>query len=105
MKQSKQSQLIHIWEDYEFYLSIPKTFTGSNKPYVYFYYLDPKTNKSTRIRKYIGKNDGNIKLIRDEAKKLILEGRAKAMWLFLFNLVIKQGEFNRIEPYNWNEYF
>jgi len=73
MKQSKQSQLIHIWEDYEFYLSIPKTFTGSNKPYVYFYYLDPKTNKSTRIRKYIGKNDGNIKLIRDEAKKLTLE--------------------------------
>jgi len=73
MKQSKQSQLIHIWEDYEFYLSIPKTFTGSNKPYVYFYYLDPKTNKSARIRKYIGKNDGNIKLIRDEAKKLILE--------------------------------
>ncbi|MGM9478831.1 hypothetical protein ACS5PU_20575 [Pedobacter sp. GSP4] len=73
MKQSKQSQLIHIWEDYEFYLSIPKTFTGSNKPYVYFYYLDLKTNKSTRIRKYIGKNDGNIKLIRDEAKKLILE--------------------------------
>lgn len=71
MKQSKQSQLIHIWEDYEFYLSIPKTFTGSNKPYVYYYYLDAKTTKSIRIRKYIGKNDGNIKSIRDEAKKLL----------------------------------
>ncbi|RQO73752.1 hypothetical protein DBR40_13155 [Pedobacter sp. KBW01] len=51
MKQSKQSQLIHIWEDYEFYLSIPKTFTGSNKPYVYFYYLDSKTKKREWIRK------------------------------------------------------
>ena len=70
MKQSKQSQLIHIWEDYEFYLSIPKTFTGSNKPHVYYYYLDVKTTKSTWIRKHIGKNDGNIKLIKDEAKKL-----------------------------------
>ena len=73
MKQSKHSQLIHIWEDYEFYLSIPKTFTGSNKPFVYFYYLNPKTNKTERIRKYIGKNDGNTKQIRLEAKKLILD--------------------------------
>ncbi|RYF17062.1 MAG: hypothetical protein EOO42_16080, partial [Flavobacteriales bacterium] len=73
MKQSKHSQLIHIWEDYEFYLSIPKTFTGSNKPFVYFYYLNSKTNKTERIRKYIGKNDGIIKQIRSEAKNLILE--------------------------------
>ncbi|RZK39880.1 MAG: hypothetical protein EOO90_17040 [Pedobacter sp.] len=73
MKQSKQSQLIHIWEDYEFYLSIPKTFIGSNKPYVYFYYLNPKTNKTERIRKYLGKNEGNIKQIKLEAKKLILD--------------------------------
>ncbi|ATP55111.1 hypothetical protein CPT03_00810 [Pedobacter ginsengisoli] len=61
MKQSKQSQLIHIWEDYEFYLNIPKTFTGSNKPFVYFYYLNAKANKSERIRRYVGKNGGNIK--------------------------------------------
>jgi len=73
MKQSKHSQLIHIWEDYEFYLSIPKTFTGSNKPFVYFYYLNSKTNKTERIRKYIGKNDGNTKQIKLEAKKIILE--------------------------------
>ena len=65
--------MIHIWEDYEFYLSVPKTFIGSNKPFVYFYYLNLKTNKTERIRKYIGKNDGNIKQIKEEAKKLILD--------------------------------
>ncbi len=62
---------MHIWEDYEFYLNIPKTFTGSNKPFVYFYYLDTKSNKSERIRKYIPKNDGNIKKIKDNAKAII----------------------------------
>ncbi|TCC98956.1 hypothetical protein [Pedobacter psychroterrae] len=68
MKQSKQSQLIHIWEDYEFYLNIPKSFAGSNKPFIYFYYLDIKASKQQRIRKYVGKNAGNMKLIKDEAK-------------------------------------
>jgi len=70
MKQSTQSQLIHIWEDYEFYLNIPKSFAGSNKPFIYFYYLDIKASKQQRIRKYVGKNDGNMKLIKEEAKKL-----------------------------------
>ncbi len=65
--------MIHIWEDYEFYLNIPKTLTGSNKPFIYFYYLNPKSNKSERIRKYIGKNGGNAKQIKEEAKALIKE--------------------------------
>jgi len=73
MKQSKQSQLIHIWEDYEFYLNIPKTFTGSNKPFVYFYYLNAKANKSERIRRYVGKNGGNIKQVKEEAKVIVKE--------------------------------
>lgn len=73
MKQSKQSQLIHIWEDYEFYLSTPKTFTGSNKPFIYFYYSDAKANKSQRIRKYISKNGRNIPQIKEEAKALATE--------------------------------
>ncbi|MES2456766.1 MAG: hypothetical protein V4594_14530 [Bacteroidota bacterium] len=73
MKQSKQSQLIHIWEDYEFYLNIPKSFTGSNKPFIYFYYFNVKANKSERIRRYVGKNGGNLKKVKDEAKGLILD--------------------------------
>jgi integrase len=73
MKQSKQSQLIHIWKDYEFYLNIPKSFTGSNKPFIYFYYFDIKANKLERIRKYVGKNNGNLKKVKDEAKGLVLD--------------------------------
>lgn len=63
--------MLHILKDYVFYLSIPKTFTDSNKPFVYFYHLNPKTNKTERIRKYIGKNDGNTKQIKLEAKNLV----------------------------------
>lgn len=71
MKQSKSSQLVHIWDDYEFYLNLPMNYKGSNKPFVYFYYYNSKTNKSERIRKYIGKNGGNIKLIKEAAKEII----------------------------------
>jgi len=35
MKRLKQSQLIHIWEDYEFYLNIPQNFKGANKPFIF----------------------------------------------------------------------
>jgi hypothetical protein len=71
MKQSKQSQLIRIWKDYEFYLNIPKCLTGSNKPFIYFYFFDVKANKLERIRKYVGKNGGNMKKVKDEAGSLI----------------------------------
>jgi len=72
MKQSKQSQLIHIWEDYEFYLNIPKSFAGSNKPFIYFYYLNVKANKSERIRKYVDKNGGHIKQIKKRRSEITL---------------------------------
>ena len=63
MKKLKQSQLIHIWEEYEFYLNIPESFKGSNKPFIFFYQLNAKTNTSERIRRYIGKNDGDTILL------------------------------------------
>jgi hypothetical protein len=53
MKQSRQLTLIHIWEDYEFHLNIPKSFSGSNKPFVNIYYFDFKANKSMGIGKDI----------------------------------------------------
>lgn len=71
MKRLKQSQLLHIWEEYEFFLNTPHNFNGSNKPFVYFYYFDSKTNKSERIRRYLSKNKGDLKKIKEEAKTLI----------------------------------
>lgn len=71
MKRLKQSLLIHIWEETEFYLSIPKSFKGTNKPFIFFYYYNSKTNKSERIRRYLGKNRGDVKKVQEEAKSLV----------------------------------
>lgn len=73
MKQNKTSQLIHLWEDFEFYLNIPQALTGSNKPFIYYYYLDVKTNKRKRIRKYISRCNGNLKQIKSTAKQTVLD--------------------------------
>lgn len=73
MKQLKKSLLIHIWEEYEFYLHIPQSFDGSNKPFIFYYYFDGKSNKSVRIRKYLNKNNGDTRKIKAEAKETIVE--------------------------------
>ncbi|MDQ0964744.1 integrase [Flavobacterium sp. W4I14] len=92
MRQPKQSQLIHTWGDYEFYLNTPKELTGGNKPFVYFYQLNPKTNKSERIRRYIPKFDGNKKKIAQSAKQIIDELLAllKSGWNPITNLQIEK---------------
>jgi hypothetical protein len=71
MKRLKQSLLIHVWEDHKFYLSIPKSFEGINKPFIFFYYYYSKTNKSERIKRYLGKNRGDVKKVQEEAKSLV----------------------------------
>ncbi|PRY53374.1 hypothetical protein B0I27_104385 [Arcticibacter pallidicorallinus] len=82
MKSTKRSQLIHIWETYEFYLNIPQSFKGGNKPFVFFYHLNDKTNKSERIRKYVKKNDRDLKKVKEDAKKLVIDivERLKTGW-------------------------
>ena len=73
MRLPKQSQLIHVWGEFEFYLNTPKELIGSNKPFIYFYYLNAKTNKTERIRRYIPKLDGNYKKIILSAKSIVSE--------------------------------
>ena len=73
MKQLKKSLLIHVWEDYEFYLTLPHNYDGTNKPFVYFYYTDLQTKQKTRVRKYIGKHDGNLKKIKLDAKLVVTD--------------------------------
>lgn len=73
MKQNKTSHLIHLWEDFEFYLNIPQALIGSNKPFIFYYYLNTKTNKRIRIRKYISRCNGDIKQIKALAKQTITE--------------------------------
>jgi integrase len=73
MKLSKQSLLIHIWEQYEFYLSIPHNFNGSNKPFIYFYYENTVPMERTRVRRYLSKNGGDIKKIKAHAKQTVFE--------------------------------
>jgi hypothetical protein len=46
-----------------------QSFTGSNKPFIYFYFFDAKANKLESISKYVGKNSGNY-TATDEAKDL-----------------------------------
>lgn len=71
MKKQKQSLLIHVWEEYEFYLYIPETVSRNSKPFIFYYYQDQETQKSIRVRKFIGQNNGDRKLIQVEAKKAI----------------------------------
>ena len=91
MKKLKQSHLIHLWEGYEFFLNIPSNFEGSNKPFIFFYYFNDKTNKSERIRRYISKHGGDVKKIKEDAKTLIkdLVDLLKANWNPITN---KQNE-------------
>lgn len=80
MKSEKtESIIIRVWEQYEF-----KLFPGSKttKPYVYFQFLNPVTNKEERIRKLTGLKKGtsvaNLKKIAkgivDELIELLLKG-------------------------------
>jgi integrase len=71
MKKQKQSMLIHVWEGYEFYLYIPETISRNSKPFIFYYYQDLQTNKSVRIKKFIGQCNGDRKLIQIEAKKTL----------------------------------
>ena len=73
MKKQKQSLLIQVWENYEFYLYIPDEITRDSKPFIFYYYVDAKTNKSVRIKKFIGQNKGDKKAIQIEAKTAIVE--------------------------------
>ena len=73
MRKQKHSMLFHTWDTYEFYLYIPEAVNRNSKPFIFFNYLDPNDNRTTRVRKFIGQNKGNKGLIETEAKKQVIE--------------------------------
>jgi len=98
MKRLKQSQLLHIWEEYEFFLNTSQNFNGSNKPSEYFYYFDVKTNKTERIRRYVSKNKGELKKIWEDAKALIKDfvELLKTNWNPLINELARRRFVNKL---------
>jgi integrase len=73
MKKQKQSLLIQVWESYEFYLYIPDNVSRNNKPFIFYYYKDVVTDRSVRIRRFLGQNKGDKKMIQVEAVIAIKE--------------------------------
>lgn len=69
MKANKTSTLIYTWEDYSFFLYLPKKVSHDNKPYLYFHYFNQQSGKKEKIRKFIKLNKGNTKSILLEAKQ------------------------------------
>lgn len=73
MKKQKQSLLIQVWESYKFYLYIPDNVSRNSKPFIFYYYKDSITDRSVRIKRFLGQNKGDKKLIQVEALIAIKE--------------------------------
>jgi hypothetical protein len=73
MKKQKQSLLIQVWEGYEFYLYVPNSISRNSKAFIFYYYKDVATGQLTRIKKFLGQNKGEKKLIQQEAVTVVKE--------------------------------
>ena len=71
MKKQSHSKVIHIWNEYDFTLYIPADLTGFNKPHISFNYMNENTRKKERVKKFIKKHKGDLKLINLDAKVVI----------------------------------
>ena len=73
MKKQSHSKVIHIWNEYDFTLYIPADLTGFNKPHISFNYMNENTGKKERVKKFIKKHKGDLKLINLDAKIVALD--------------------------------
>jgi len=73
MKKQSHSKVIHIWNEYDFTLYIPADLTGFNKPHIPFNYMNENTGKNERVKKFIKKHKGDLKLINLDAKVVALD--------------------------------
>ncbi|WP_295712114.1 hypothetical protein [Mucilaginibacter sp.] len=73
MKEKKsQTILVSTWEEIEFNLYIPFIRDKDNKPFVFFNYLNPDTNKKKKIVKSVGLDRyTDVKTLKKQAKELI----------------------------------
>lgn len=72
MKEKKsQTILVSTWEEIEFNLYIPFIRDKDNKPFVFFNYLNPDTNKKKKIVKSAKLDrNGDVKILKKQAKFL-----------------------------------
>ncbi|MGF7075355.1 site-specific integrase [Mucilaginibacter sp. 3215] len=72
MKEKKsQTILLATFEGIEFNLYIPVIRDKDNKPFVYFNFLNPETNKNKKITKSVGLDrQGDVKTLKKQGKAL-----------------------------------
>jgi hypothetical protein len=73
MKKQKQSLLIQVGESYEFYLYIPDSISRNSKPFIFYYYKDGISDRSVPIKRFLGQNKDDKKLIQAEVLIAIKE--------------------------------
>jgi len=73
MKEKKsQTILLSTWENVDFNLYIPVIRDKDNKPFVYFNFLNPETNKKKKIVKSVGLDrNGDVKTLRKQGRELV----------------------------------